>query len=62
MSVPGKVFAAVTLNRRKEALDKVLRDEKCGFRKSTGCNDQLFALGQIIENAKLNQIDLSLLY
>ena len=58
-SVPRKVFAAVPLNRCKEALDKLLRGEQRGFGKSRGCTDQLFALRQIIEKALLYQIDLS---
>ena len=60
--MPGKVLAAVTFNRRKEALDKVLREEQCGFRKSRCCTDQLFALRQIIEKALLYQVDLSLCF
>ena len=49
LSVPGKVFASIILNRCKDALDQVLREEQCGFRKSRGCTDQLFALRQILE-------------
>ena len=48
LSVPGKVFASIILNRCKDALDQVLREEQCGFRKSRGCTDQLFALRQIL--------------
>ena len=44
LSVPGKVFASIILNRCKDALDQVLREEQCGFRKNRGCTDQLFAL------------------
>ena len=62
LSVPGKVFAAVNLNRCKEALDKVLGEEQCGFRKSRGYTDQLFVLRQIIEKALLYQVDLSLCF
>ena len=62
LSVPGKVFDAVTLNRCKEALDKVLTEDQCGFRKSRCCTDQLFALSQIIEKTLLYQIDLSLCF
>ena len=43
LSVPGKVFASILLNRCKDALDQLLREEKCRFRKSRGCTDQLFA-------------------
>ena len=40
LSVPGKVFASIILNRCKDALDQVLREEQGGFRKSRGCTDQ----------------------
>ena len=59
LSVPGKVFASVTLNRCKDSVDRVLREEQCGFRKSRGCADQLFALPQIIEKSMAFQLDIS---
>ena len=59
LSVPGKVFAAVTLNRCKEPLLKGIKEEQCGFRKSRGCADQFFSLRQSIEKALLYQVDLS---
>ena len=59
MSVPGKVFASVILNRCKDSVDRVLREEQCGFRKSRGCADQLFALRQIIEKSMAFQLDIS---
>ena len=62
LSVPGNVFAAVILNRWREALDNVLRKEQRGFRKIRGCTDHLFALRQIFEKALLYQIDLSLCF
>ena len=59
LSVPGKVFASVILNRCKDSVDRVLREEQCGFRKSIGCADQLFALRQIIEKSMAFQLDIS---
>ena len=59
LSVPGKVFASVILNRCKDSVDRVLREEQCGFRKSRGCADQLFALLQIIEKSMAFQLDIS---
>ena len=59
LSVPGKVVASIILNRCKDAHDQVLREEQCGFRKSRGCTDQLFALRQIIEKCMAFQLDVS---
>ena len=59
LSVPGKVFASVILNRCKDSVDRVLREEQCSFRKSRGCADQLFALRQIIEKSMAFQLDIS---
>ena len=59
LSVPGKVFASVILNRCKDSVDRVLREEQCGFRKSRGFADQLFALRQIIEKSMAFQLDIS---
>ena len=59
LSVPGKVFASIILNRCKDALDQVLREEQCGFRKSRGCTDQFFALTQILEKCMAFQLDVS---
>ena len=62
LSVPGKVFAAVTLNRCKEAFDKVMREEQIELRKTRRCTDQLFALRQIIEKALLYQVEFILCF
>ena len=42
-----------------DSVDRVLREEQCGFRKSRGCADQLFALRQIIEKSMAFQLDIS---
>ena len=57
LSVPGKIFASIILNRCKDALDQVLREEQCGFRISRGCTDQLFALSQILEKCMAFQLN-----
>ncbi|VDO98702.1 unnamed protein product [Schistosoma curassoni] len=33
LSVPGKVFTRVLLNRMKDSIDAQLRDQQAGFRK-----------------------------
>jgi len=42
LSVPGKVFSRVLLNRMKSAVDQVLRQEQAGFRPGGSCMDQMF--------------------
>jgi len=48
----GKVLASIILNRIKEAVDRLLRQEQAGFRKSRSCCEQVFALRQIIEKVQ----------
>ena len=49
LSVPGKVFTRVMLNRVNDTVDEALRENQCGFRKGRGCSDQIFLLRQLIE-------------
>ena len=49
LSVPGKVFTRVMLNRLKDTVDETLRENQCGFRKGRGCSDQIFLMRQLIE-------------
>ena len=51
LSIPGKVFNRVILNRIKDAVDNTLRDEQAGFRKNRSCTDQIAALRIIIEQS-----------
>ena len=39
------------LFRLRDAVDKVLREEQCSFRKGRGCVDQVFTLRLIIEKS-----------
>ena len=39
------------LFRLRDAVDKVLREEQCGFRKGRGCFNQVFPLRLIIEKS-----------
>ena len=49
LSVPGKVFASIVLNRLRDGVEAHLRTEKAGFRSGRSCNKQIFTLRQIIE-------------
>ena len=49
VSVGSKLLSNMILFRLRDAVDKVLREEQCGFRKGRGCVDQVFTLRLIIE-------------
>ena len=49
LSMPGKVFNRVLLERIKSTVDEQLRDQQAGFRKNRSCIDQIAALRIIIE-------------
>ena len=51
LSVPGKVFNRVLLNRMKDAVDAELRDQQAGFRKDRSCTDQIATLRIIVEQS-----------
>ena len=49
LSVPGKVFSRIMLERLKTAVDKKLWDHQAGFLKERLCIDQITTLRIIIE-------------
>ena len=51
LSIPGKVFNRILLERIKEAIDKQLRDEQAGFRKNRSTIDQIASLRIIVEQS-----------
>ena len=51
LSIPGKVFNRVILERIKQATDERLRDNQAGFRKNRSCTDQIATLRIIIEQS-----------
>ncbi|KAK3740237.1 hypothetical protein RRG08_054258 [Elysia crispata] len=51
LSIPGKVFTRILLERIKEAVDGQLRDNQAGFRKNRSCTDQIVALRIIVEQS-----------
>ncbi|CAH8665722.1 unnamed protein product, partial [Schistosoma curassoni] len=51
LSVPGKVFDRVLLNRMKDAVDTQLRHQQAGFRKNRSCTDQIATLRIIVEQS-----------
>ena len=60
----SKLFQVILLRRLADYMEKLLRDNQCGFRRNRSCSDQLFTLKVIIDNAleynlplKINFID-----
>ncbi|XP_059170948.1 uncharacterized protein LOC131952349 [Physella acuta] len=51
LSVPGKIFCRVLLQRRRKGIDRILREEQAGFRANRSCNDQIFVLRTIVEQS-----------
>ncbi|CAH8556054.1 unnamed protein product [Schistosoma curassoni] len=51
LSIPGKVFNRVLLNRMKDAVDAQLRDQQGIFRKDRSCTDQIATLRIIVEQS-----------
>ncbi len=51
LSIPGKVFNRIILDRIKSAVDELLRDHQAGFRKERSCTDQIATLRIIIEQS-----------
>ena len=49
LSIPGKVFARVLLNRLLAQIDQFLPEAQCGFRGGRGTVDMIFSLKQIQE-------------
>ena len=52
LSIPGKVFNRVLLNRMKDAVDPQLRDQQADFRKDRSCTDQIATLRIILEQLR----------
>ena len=51
LSVPGKIFGKVLINRIKDGVDKELRNEQAGLREGRSIVEQLFSLRNIIEQS-----------
>ena len=51
LSVPGKVFNRIILERMKDMVDPMLRDQQAGFRQNRSCLDQIATLRIIVEQS-----------
>ncbi|VDP36382.1 unnamed protein product [Schistosoma mattheei] len=51
LSIPGKFFTRVLLNRMKDSVDAQLRDQQAGLRKDRSCTDQIATLQITMEQS-----------
>jgi hypothetical protein len=49
LSVVGKVYGRVLIERIRRETESVIGEEQCGFRSGRGCVDQVFAVRQVVE-------------
>ena len=49
LSMPGKVYGRVLIEKVEGLTERFVREEQCGFRKGRGCVDQVFVMNQLIE-------------
>jgi len=55
LSVPGKVFSRILLNRMQDAVDQLLRQQQAGFRRGRSCTEDIFTLRQISSLEKVTE-------
>ena len=58
LSIPGKVFLRVLLNRMRKRIEEKTKESQYGFRPGRGTVDAIFIVRQIMEKAKERKIDL----
>ena len=46
LSMVGKLFGRIVINRIRYGTEDVLKDEQCGFKRGRGCIDQVFVVCQ----------------
>ena len=51
LSIPGKIFNRILLERLRDPTDPHLRDQQAGFRKNRSCADQIATLRIILEQS-----------
>ena len=55
LSIPGKVFLSILLQRLRNAIDETLREEQAGFRPHRSTIDHIYTLRTIIEESTERQ-------
>ena len=59
LSIPGKVYCQLILNRIRDVVDRELREQQAGFRPKRSCTEQIFTLRRIIESCTEFQVPLA---
>ena len=49
MSMPGKVYGRILIERVHVLTEGMIGEEQCGFRSGRGCVDQVFVMKQMSE-------------
>ena len=49
LSVVGKLYGRVLIERIRGCTERVMGEEQCGFRRARGCMDQVFTVQQVNE-------------
>ena len=49
LSVVGKVYGRILINRSRDKTENVIAEVQSGFRKGRGCTDQIFTVRQMCE-------------
>ena len=58
LSIPGKVFSRILLDRMKSKTEEAITENQFGFRPNRGTVDPIFIVRQIIEKAREHQVPL----
>ena len=49
LSIPGKVYGRILIERVRVLPERMIGEEQCGFRSGRGCVDQVFVMKQMSE-------------
>ena len=49
LSIPGKVYGSILIEKVRSLTERLIGEEQCGFRSGRGCVDQVFVMKQMSE-------------
>ena len=62
LSIPGKVYGRVLIERVRCETENMVGEEQCGFRNGRGCIDQVFVMRQLAERFECKGKDMYVAY